>query len=108
MKRIDILSPGSMLELPRLGNPSSSTSLPHIIVPTESGGTASAPMNAGQQVASTSSTGGLPDDRDIHTLPAEYKQEGTDWFAISNPKQKRVMDVQLVHVFMHERSARSW
>ena len=119
-KRIDIPSPGSIPKLPRLGNPSSSTSLPpvlpphpHLIVPhrpppTESGGTASAPMNAGQQVASTSSTGGLPDDRDIHTLPAEYKQEGTDWFAISNPKQKRVMDVQLVHVFMHERSARSW
>ena len=61
-------------------------------------------MNPDQQVVSTSSTGGFPDDLDI---PAEYKREGTDWFAIFNPKQKRVLDIQLVHTLMHERSARS-
>ena len=64
-------------------------------------------MNPDQQVVSTSSTGGFPDDLDIHTLPAEYKRDGTDWFAIFNPNQKRVLDVQLVHTLMHERSARS-
>jgi hypothetical protein len=33
----------------------------------------------------------------------EFKKEGNDWFAIFNPKVKRVLDVTLVHTLMHER-----
>ncbi|KAF8720188.1 hypothetical protein AX14_011213 [Amanita brunnescens Koide BX004] len=39
---------------------------------------------------------------DIHHIPPEYKREGTDWYAIFNPKVKRVLDVQLVHNLPHE------
>jgi glucose repression regulatory protein TUP1 len=46
---------------------------------------------------------GFPDDLDIHTVPPELKKEGTDWFAIFNPKTKRQLDVSLVHTLMHER-----
>ncbi|EKM75143.1 hypothetical protein AGABI1DRAFT_80246 [Agaricus bisporus var. burnettii JB137-S8] len=45
---------------------------------------------------------GFPDDFDIHTAPSELKKEGTDWFAIFNPKFKRQLDVSLVHTLMHE------
>ncbi|EKM75141.1 hypothetical protein AGABI1DRAFT_46849, partial [Agaricus bisporus var. burnettii JB137-S8] len=41
-------------------------------------------------------------DFDIHTAPSELKKEGTDWFAIFNPKFKRQLDVSLVHTLMHE------
>lgn len=30
-------------------------------------------------------------------------QEGSDWFAVWNPKVKRVLDVNLVHTLYHER-----
>ena len=40
----------------------------------------------------------FPDDLDINN-----KRESTDWFAIFNPKVKKVLDVQLVHSLMHER-----
>jgi glucose repression regulatory protein TUP1 len=36
-------------------------------------------------------------------VPPELKKEGSDWFAIFNPKVKRVLDVSLVHTLMHER-----
>ena len=36
-------------------------------------------------------------------MPPELKKEGSDWFAIFNPKVKRVLDVSLVHTLMHER-----
>ena len=42
----------------------------------------------------------FPDDLDIHSILAEYK-EGTD--SIFNPKVKRVLDVQLVHNLIYER-----
>ena len=45
----------------------------------------------------------FPDDLDIHTIAPELKKEGSDWFAIFNPKVKRVLDVSLVHTLMHER-----
>ena len=48
-------------------------------------------------------TGSFPDDLDPHNVPAELKKEGSDWFAIFNPKVKRVLDVSLVHTLMHER-----
>jgi glucose repression regulatory protein TUP1 len=44
----------------------------------------------------------FPDDIDIHTIPPEYKHEGSDWFALFNHKVKRVLDVNLVHTLMHE------
>jgi glucose repression regulatory protein TUP1 len=47
---------------------------------------------------------GFPDDLDIHTVDPALKKEGTDWFAIFNPKVKRQLDVSLVHTLMHERS----
>ena len=47
--------------------------------------------------------GAFPEDLDIHTIPPEYKMEGSDWYAVFNPKVKRVLDVQLVHNLMHER-----
>ncbi len=47
---------------------------------------------------------GFPDELDIHTVPPELKKEGSDWWAIFNPKVKRQLDVTLVHSLMHERS----
>lgn len=46
---------------------------------------------------------GFLEDLDPHNVPPEFKKEGSDWFAIFNPKVKRVLDVQLVHTLMHER-----
>jgi glucose repression regulatory protein TUP1 len=45
----------------------------------------------------------FPDDLDPLNVPPELKKEGSDWFAIFNPKVKRVLDVSLVHTLMHER-----
>jgi glucose repression regulatory protein TUP1 len=47
------------------------------------------------------------DDLDVHNVSPEYKREGTDWFALFNPKVKRVLDVNLVHTLMHERWVKS-
>lgn len=47
--------------------------------------------------------GGFLDDLDPHNVPPELKKEGSDWFAVFNPKVKRVLDVSLVHTLMHER-----
>jgi glucose repression regulatory protein TUP1 len=47
----------------------------------------------------------FPDDLDLHNLhnvPADLKQDGSDWFAVFNSKVKRVLDVKLVHTLMHE------
>jgi glucose repression regulatory protein TUP1 len=56
--------------------------------------------------APPSSQGGManpfPDEMDIHTIAPEYKREGADWYAIFNPKVKRMLDVQLVHTVVHE------
>lgn len=43
------------------------------------------------------------DDLDPLSVPPELKREGSDWFAIFNPKIKRVLDVNLVHTLHHER-----
>ena len=55
-------------------------------------------------------SGGV-DFSDIHSVPPEFKKEGSDWFAVFNPApgepgavgKKRTLDVQLVHTLMHER-----
>lgn len=71
--------------------------------------TEQAPTHAGIMVPhnasnpGSNSSGGFPDDLDPHNVPAELKKEGSDWFAIFNPKVKRVLDVSLVHTLMHER-----
>ncbi|RHZ78296.1 hypothetical protein Glove_166g197 [Diversispora epigaea] len=38
---------------------------------------------------------------DPETVPAQLKKEGTDWFAIFNPKVNRVLDVDLMHTLDH-------
>ncbi|KAH7886978.1 WD40-repeat-containing domain protein [Phlebopus sp. FC_14] len=53
-------------------------------------------------VSSTPNSGQFPDDLDPHNAPPELKKEGSDWFAVFNPKVKRVLDVALVHTLMHE------
>ncbi|KZF21277.1 WD40 repeat-like protein [Xylona heveae TC161] len=41
-------------------------------------------------------------DLDIDRLPPSQKREGTDWFAVFNPRIPRVLDVDLVHTLSHE------
>ena len=43
------------------------------------------------------------EDLDPLTVPPELKKEGSDWFAIFNPKVKRTLDVNLVYTLHHER-----
>ena len=43
------------------------------------------------------------DELDPLSVPPELKKEGSDWFAIFNPKIKRALDVNLVHTLHHER-----
>jgi len=42
-------------------------------------------------------------DVDINSVPPEHKKEGTDWFAIFNPRATRQLEVSLVHTLMHEK-----
>lgn len=71
---------------------------------TSGGGLPSSSASAGAVVPiSGGSNGGLPDDMDFTSLPPEYKKEGSDWFAVFNPKAKRALDVSLVHTLTHER-----
>jgi len=42
-------------------------------------------------------------DVDINSVPPEHKKEGTDWFAIFNPRATRQLEVLLVRTLMHER-----
>ena len=39
----------------------------------------------------------VPDD-----VPVDFKRESNDWFAIFNPRARRVLDVNLVHTLPHE------
>ena len=61
------------------------------------------PSASSSLVNNTSNGGQFPDDLDPHSVPPELKKEGSDWFAVFNPKVKRVLDVTLVHTLMHER-----
>lgn len=61
------------------------------------------PAPEGALVPLGAGSGSFPDDLDPHNVPPELKKEGSDWFAIFNPKVKRVLDVSLVHTLMHER-----
>lgn len=42
------------------------------------------------------------DEIDPHTAPPDMKVEGSDWFAVFNPKVKRSLGISLVHTLMHE------
>jgi len=42
-------------------------------------------------------------DLDRSTLPPGFEKEGRDWFAIFNPKAKRMLDVSLVHTLFNGR-----
>jgi len=42
-------------------------------------------------------------DLDISSVPPKHKKEGTDWFAIFNPRATRRLEVSLVHTLMHKR-----
>ncbi|KAL4067061.1 WD40-repeat-containing domain protein [Scleroderma yunnanense] len=53
-------------------------------------------------VSSAPNGGQFPDGLDLHNVPPDLKKEGSDWFAVFNPKVKRVLDVALVHTLMHE------
>jgi glucose repression regulatory protein TUP1 len=66
--------------------------------PGESSASSSALVHAGANPSPSS----FPDDIDLHNIPPDLKQDGSDWFAVFNPKVKRVLDVKLVHTLMHE------
>ncbi|KAL5480647.1 TUP1_2 [Sanghuangporus weigelae] len=52
--------------------------------------------------APPASGGAFLDDINPETLPPDLKKEGPDWFAIFNPKVKRVLDVNLTNTLNHE------
>jgi general transcriptional corepressor TUP1 len=41
-------------------------------------------------------------DLEVDSLPAEFKKEGQDWFAVFNPRTRRVLDVDLIHNLPHQ------
>ncbi|KAF2463754.1 WD40 repeat-like protein [Lindgomyces ingoldianus] len=41
-------------------------------------------------------------DLDIEQLPDNLKKEGQDWFAVFNPRARRVLDVDLIHNLPHQ------
>lgn len=41
-------------------------------------------------------------DLDPDQLPPNQKREGPDWYAVFNPRIRRVLDVDLVHNLLHE------
>jgi len=53
------------------------------------------PINTSQQP--------LTEELSLSTVPPECRKEGTDWFAVFNPRVKRSLDISLVHNFTHER-----
>jgi len=59
--------------------------------------------NPGALIPINTPAGGFPEDLDPASMPPEFKKEGSDWFAMFNPKVKRSLDVSLVHTLMHER-----
>jgi glucose repression regulatory protein TUP1 len=68
------------------------------------------PAYAQDSTSSTSSTAAATgnatlanlSEMDPEEVPKDLKKEGSDWWAIFNPKVKRQLDVNLVHTLMHE------
>ena len=52
--------------------------------------------------ATPGATSSFPEKFNVENILPEFKKED-DWFAIFNPKVKRVPDVTLVHTLVHER-----
>ncbi|KDQ58593.1 hypothetical protein JAAARDRAFT_155131 [Jaapia argillacea MUCL 33604] len=55
-----------------------------------------------EPTAGPASNGFSFEDLDPLNIPPELKKEGSDWFAVFNPKVKRVLDVELIHTLTHE------
>jgi hypothetical protein len=70
------------------------------LIPLGSGDASSSTVAGDLHASGPATTTSFPDDLDIDTVPPEPKK---DWFAIFNPKVKRVLDVSLVHTLKHER-----
>jgi len=60
-------------------------------------------MDTSGSLAPISENSSFLDELDPLSVPSELKKEGSDWFAIFNPKIKRALDVNLVHTLHHER-----
>ena len=60
------------------------------------------PGSPPQQPSSLPNVGNQLADLDPDTLRMDQKREGPDWFAIFNPRIRRVLDVELVHTLTHE------
>ncbi|GLB45183.1 putative anaphase-promoting complex subunit 4 WD40 domain [Lyophyllum shimeji] len=43
----------------------------------------------------------FPEELSLSTVPPEYRKEGSDWFAVFNPRVKRSLDITLVHTLIH-------
>ena len=43
------------------------------------------------------------DELDPNVMPPELKKEGPEYWAVFNPKTKRVIDIDIVHTFPHPR-----
>ncbi|KIM91688.1 hypothetical protein PILCRDRAFT_57890 [Piloderma croceum F 1598] len=64
--------------------------------------TSSSTAPPADHAGSISGPSSFPDDLDPHTVSPEFKKEGSDWFAVFNPKCKKGLDVNLTHTLMHE------
>jgi hypothetical protein len=65
------------------------------------------PSAAGSMGSGLGATSSFPEEFNVHNIPPAFKKEGNDWFAIFNPKVKKVLDVTLAHTLMHERCVRA-
>jgi glucose repression regulatory protein TUP1 len=43
----------------------------------------------------------LPEELTLQSVPPEFRKEGPEWCAVFNPKVKKVLDLNLVHTFVH-------
>ena len=68
-----------------------------------SSSTAVVPAAASSGAVTSSTTPAFPDEIDLQSIPDSLKKEGSDWFAVFNSNVKRVLNVSLVHTFVHER-----
>lgn len=75
-------------------------------VPTEPPLPQNSSVDSSGSLAPISENSSFLDELDPHSVPPELKKEGSDWFAIFNPKIKRALDVNLVHTLHHERCER--
>ncbi|KAF1983443.1 WD40 repeat-like protein [Aulographum hederae CBS 113979] len=55
-----------------------------------------------QQHPSVPDVGNTLAELDVRDVPASHKREGSDWFAIFNPRLPRTLDVDLVHNLPHQ------